>query len=118
MNFKTIKSFEDACKRMGIDHAQWLKDNNHLPVDELGYKKLKIITEALNGKVMDYKDTKVWKYYPWFTAVGSGVGFSFFDYDFGYSCSAVGARLCFDSAEKATYAGKQFLQEYNEYING
>lgn len=88
---------------------------------ELAYKELCAIALALNqGKPMDYKDMNVNKYYPYFRAAGSGSGFSSHDCIFGCACdhSSVGARLCVNTAEKAQYMGKQFIEIYNRYING
>ncbi|MNY77977.1 hypothetical protein D3C86_2180520 [compost metagenome] len=48
--------------------------------------------------------------------VGSGAGFSFFDYAFDHSGSCVGSRLVFKSRELAEYAAKQFINEYKDFF--
>lgn len=116
---KVIKTFQDALDYNGETLEQFNKRTEHDAPNEKAYKKLKSIVLALNeGKPMDYTDTSVWKYYPWFYSVGSGVGFSCLSYDYDLSDSSVGARLCLRTSKLAIYAGQQFIQEYNEYING
>jgi hypothetical protein len=113
-DYRDIKTFEDACLAVGIE---WI-DPESLPDDVVAYMKLRIICQALNGgKWMDYSDTDETKYYPWFNASGSGVGFSFNVYFNDRSGSTVGSRLVFESREMAKYAGNQFLDIYNQYIN-
>lgn len=113
-----IKTFQDALDYNGETLDQFNARTANDSPDEVGYKKLKVIVQALNeGVVMNYNDVNEYKYYPWFYAAGSGSGFSFGDYGYVYSGSIVGARLCFKSKELAIYAGKQFTAEYNEFIN-
>lgn len=113
-DYRDIKTFEDACLTVGIE---WIEPES-LPDDVVAYMKLRIICQALNGgKWMDYSDTDEAKYYPWFNASGSGVGFSCNDCGSDVSGSHVGSRLVFASSEMAKYAGNQFLDIYNQYIN-
>lgn len=124
-SYKDIKTFEDALEYLGEDD-QFVKEYTtvhilFLPKDIRAYYKLRIIAKALNnGKVMDYNNSSEYKYYPWFNAKGTPSGFSSNDgYGYGYddSHSDVGSRLCYISSEIAVYAGKQFLEIYNAYIN-
>jgi len=118
-NHLKIKTFQDALDFNGETLEQFQKRTEHDSPDEIGYKKCKAIVLALNeGEAQDYSDAKVWKYFPWFRSVGSGVGFSCVVFDCDLSASYVGARLLLKTSELATYAGKQFTQEYNEMING
>ena len=113
-DYRDIATFEDACSAVGIE---W-KEPEQLPTDVVAYMKLRIIAKALNGgDWMNYKDTNEYKYYPWFNASGSAPGFSFDDFGYVNSVSCVGSRLVFKSEEIAKYAGKQFLEIYNQYIN-
>ena len=117
-HFTDIKTFEYACAFEGIDPVEWLEERKSLATDERAYGKLRIIVKAINGGIaMDYKDTSVYKRYPWFNAVGSGAGFSFNADDYGRSYSGVGSRLCFTTADRVKYAATQFIEIYNEYIN-
>ena len=78
--------------------------------------KIQIIAKALNeGWYPNWNDTNEYKYYPWFKA-SPGVGFSFSDYDFALTRSTVGSRLCFKSRDLAEYAGKQFIDIYNQFL--
>lgn len=99
-----IKTFEDACEEIGVD-----KNIDH-PFD-----KMVIIIKALNeGWAPDWNDGSQPKYVPYFK--WDGKGFSYDDYDYWYSDTFVGSRLCFKSSEIAIYAGKQFEAEYNEFL--
>jgi hypothetical protein len=78
---KLIKTFADACEYLNIDADEFELENGDLPADEFAYKQLKIIVKALNGgEGQNYKNTSVYKYYPYFYAAGSGSGFSFCGY--------------------------------------
>ena len=116
--YKEIKKVEDAFRFLGLDYKAWQKEHKHLPDDVQAYMKLTYIAKAINGgKWMDYSDTSVNKYYPYFYASGSGSGFSYNGCGYVRSRSSVGSRLCFETSEKAIYAGQQFLDIYNQYIN-
>ena len=93
-----IKTFEDACKKLGIT-PKALPDVKTLPKQHIkaivAHYKLVIIAEALNdGWKPNWKDSSEWKYYPWFD-MSSGSGLSCGDYDLLSSASTVGSRLCF-----------------------
>lgn len=92
-NFEDIKTFEDACKKSGIDpHSIGLYGDTP---DELAYKKLKVITRAINGDwVLDWNNTNQRKWFPWFN-LSSGFGFDSSYYGYSNSHSTVGSRLCF-----------------------
>ncbi len=114
-----IKTLQDALDYNGESMEDFNARTEHDSDDEKAYKELKVIALALNeGKPIDYKDASIYKYYPWFYAVGSGSGFSFDEYAFDYSSSCVGALLCVNTSEKATYMGKEFIEIFNRYING
>ena len=113
-DYRDIATFEDACE---ATKTEW-NEPNDLPTDVVAYMKLRIIAKALNGgEWMDYKDTDEVKNYPWFNSVGSSSGFSYHGCGCDYSHSVVGSRLTFKTADMAKYAGTQFLDIYNQYIN-
>lgn len=117
-HYTDIKTFDDACACVGIDPKAFHESRKNLSADTYAYEQLKVISKALNGgSHMDYTDTDVYKYFPWFNAVGSSVGFSFDGYDYDGAHSGVGSRLTYKSREIAEYAGKKFLDIYNTYIN-
>ena len=118
-DYTTIKSFEDACKALGIEPN--LPEVSNLPEDmqkpTVAAYKLMIIYKAINnGWKPDWSNSDEYKYFPWFRVLSSGFGFvvSFCDYDF--TDTTVGSRLCTDSSEKALYIARQFEQEYKDYF--
>ncbi len=109
-----IKTFEDACAVYGI-LPQSVFSLSDTP-DEIAYKKLKIITRALNEDwVANWTDNKERKYYPYFEFV-PGVGFRFFVYDFWIPCTIVGSRLCYKNWELAKYSAEQFRELWNDFL--
>lgn len=117
-HYTDIKTFDDACACVGIDPKSFHESRKNLSDDTYAYEQLKVISKALNGGThMDYTDTDVYKYYPYFKAVGSSVGFSSYDFRCDLTISVVGSRLTYKTSDIAEYAGKQFLDIYNKYIN-
>lgn len=117
---ETIKSFEDACNKVGIDPAA-LPNVSMLPEQMqnalVAQYKLWVIAKALNdGWEPDWTNDDEYKYYPWFYMQdgSSGLGFSDPGFDDDYAGTAVGSRLCFKSSELARYAGKTFLELYRQ----
>ena len=114
-----IKTYEDACKELGIvpvDESALLAGG--FTKDEIAYRKIKTIAEALNeGWKPNWNDENQKKWIPWFYP-NSSSGFVFLTTYFGYSSAGAGygLRLCFKSDELATYAGKQFVELYKEFI--
>ena len=117
-----IKSFEDACEDQGLDAEVILPyDADTTDADEINenaYVMLKTIIKSLNeGWTPDYSNANQYKYYPWFKSIGSGLGLSFYVNVHDISDSNVGSRLVFKTSELATYAGKQFINIYNQFNN-
>jgi hypothetical protein len=118
-----IKSFEGACKVVGI--STQLPEVNALP--EKHQKAIKahymliIIAQALNeGWQPNWNDHNQYKYYPWFwmgdNGASPGVGFSYDGCGGDGTHSSVGSRLCYKSRELAKYAGTQFEALYKDYM--
>lgn len=117
-DYKDIKTVEDAFSFLGINYTEWLEKHKELPSDVLAYMQLTHISKAINGgEWMTYENTNEYKYYPWFYAKGSPSGFSFGVCGYVRGNSSVGSRLTFKTREMAIYAGKQFIEIYNQYIN-
>jgi len=115
-NYKNIKSFEDACKHLGIEPV--LPDVSSLPEDMrkpvIANYKLLIVYKAINnGWKPDWTNSNQHKFYPWFS-LSSGSGLSVHVFVYAYSVSDVGSRLCTDSSEKAMYIGEMFENEYTD----
>lgn len=106
-----VKSFEDACKILGIDEENVLTQYDTL--DEQAYKKLKVIVKALNeGWTPDWDNSNQNKYWPWFDMRGSGL--AFFRAVYVYAISSVGSRLCLRSRELVEHAVKHFMNLYED----
>jgi len=114
IDFRDIKTFPDACKALDINTDAVCNDTD--TEDEVAYKKLKVIVQAINqGWEPDFNDTNQRKWFPWFR-LSSGFGFAVSHYYCASSAASVGSRLCFESEEKASYAGKQFAAIYKEFL--
>ena len=110
-----VKTFKDACDVLGIDSND--EAFSYGESDEIAYAKLKVITKALNqGWVPDWNNDKQLKWYPWFYM--NNPGFRFYVSVYASACASTGSgsRLRFASEELATYAGKQFLDLYRDYM--
>jgi hypothetical protein len=115
-DFRTIKSFEDACIKEGIQ-TDLLDVHGEFEKPMMAYYKLLIIYKAINnGWRPDWNDMNQYKYYPWFRVLSSGFGFSFSDCHYDYTATSVGSRLCTDTSEKALYIAKQFEEEYKNFL--
>ena len=113
-DFETIRTFEDACAKIGVDPSSVIKEDD--ASDEIAYKKLKVITRAINnGWTPDWNNTNQQKWYPWFK-LSSGFGFRVSCCDYVFADTGSGSRLCFESKEMSTYAGTQFIDIYEQFI--
>ena len=114
-DFKTIKTFEDACKKLGIDPVEFEQKYSNLKKCDLAFGKLQIIYEAINdGWIPDYSNNE-YKHYPYFRW-NEISGFSFYFSDFYRSLSFVGSLLSTNSEEKSEYIGEQFIDIYNDFL--
>jgi len=119
-DYKTIKTFEDACKKLGIDPSKLPDVSNLLeevakPI--IAYYKLLIIYKAINnGWMPNWDNSNQLKYYPWYWVLSSGFGFSHSTYGFTLASPVVGSRLCTDISDKALHIAKQFEAEYRDYL--
>lgn len=113
-----IKTFDDVLSELGIIARDFYQQADGLAKDEVAYRKVKLIVQALNeGWEPDWSDSNQAKYYPWFNMPSSsGSGFSFDGYVLWSAASSVGSRLCFKSRALCIYAAKQFEDIYNEFL--
>jgi hypothetical protein len=113
-----IKSFEDACKELGISQKVFNESIEYDAPDEIAYKKMKLITIALNeGWQPNWDDSNERKWRPWFYLNSPGFRFDGSGCGDTFSRSAGGSRLCFKSEELCNYAAKQFLDIYKDLFN-
>lgn len=118
-DYKTIKTFEDACMRVGIDPIVPEIKAVHIEAIKamIAYYKLVIIYLAINnGWKPDWSNWNQYKYFPWFQVLSSGFGFVDSLFVFDGSNSYVGSRLCTDTSEKANYIAGQFKDLYKDYL--
>lgn len=141
---KRIKTFEDACREIGIDAEAWNRDKISLGLepDVLAFLKLRIIVKALNeGWEPQFTEDEC-RYYPWFilytreeynkldeeeksrvvcrsssyaNAFG-GVSYAYASDDSSYSNANIGVRLAFKTSELAAYCGRQFLDIWADFV--
>ena len=120
MDYKKIKTFEDACTAKGISAT--LPDVSAFPEKHrkaiLAFFMLTIVVEALNdGWEPNWNDEYEYKYYPWFdmrSAAGSGFSASLCG-RVG-TITTVGSRLCFKTREHAQHTAKHFEALYKDYL--
>jgi hypothetical protein len=122
-NYKTIKTFEDACIKTNVD-IPCLQDvskiSDRFKKHIISAYKLMIIYEAINNHwVPDWNNKKQYKYYPTFViAMRPSYKIILRSY-FRYTCTFIGESepyLCTDSWEKALYIANQFKNIYEEYL--
>lgn len=143
-DYKTIRSYEDACKALGENVDEETLKKAGVPKHIIAQMKLELICKALwGGEVKVYPDPtgeRVY-WYPWFALYnqneidnmndkqrgcllsasayhGANAGFGSLNASYRSSNSAAysGFRLCLDTEEKAEYFGKQFLELWAEAI--
>lgn len=142
-NYKTIKSYEDACEALGVSPIQPEKMNVSKHIVAL--MKLETISKALWGKDFDPKpDPKGEKcfWYPYFALYtqdeieglneaqrgallsagawnGTNAGFGCLLTHIRSSLAPahIGFRLCQETEEKAQYFGTQFIELWAEYLS-
>ena len=139
-----IKTFEDACKELGIEADKWLQDRAELGFepDVIAYMKLRIICAALNEGWIPQFISGERRYYPWFWLyteqdiqdmdeeekidrhlIPTGdyrTGYAGFAFAHSYYApsntnASFGSRLCLKSAALAVYCGKQFIDIWADF---
>lgn len=117
---KRVKTYADACAVLGIEPInEEVFTKLGFTKDEIAYRKLKTVVEALNeGWRPDWSDSSDYKYWNWFVYNPSYAGFGYANthYAPSNSLTSVGSRLCFKTRELATYAGRQFEDLYNDFF--
>ena len=139
-----IKTFEDACREIGIDAEAWNRDKISLGLepDVLAFLKLRIIVKALNEGWEPRFTEDECRYYPWFilytgeeynkldeeeksrvvyrshnyaNALG-GVSYAGASNVSSYASASIGVRLAFKTSELAAYCGRQFLDIWADFV--
>lgn len=143
-DYKTIKTYEDACTALGEKVDEVTLTNAGVPKHIIALMKLELVCKALwGGEVKVYPDPNGNRtyYYPWFalytkdevermdseergvllsarasSGASAGWGFAVTSFRSSYSYARGGFRLCLDTYEKARYFGTQFLELWTEYL--
>ena len=141
-DYKSIKTYEDACEALGEEPVGDLGD--HVDKHIIALIKLETISRALWGKDWQPKpdpDGSKYFYYPWFALYtqsemdsmneedrgallgarahyGAYAGFGCLKaaYRSSDSYAALGFRLCQETEEKAKYFGIQFKEIWADYL--
>lgn len=116
-----IKTWEDVCEELGIDDSvlPYKNPKGKQQISTNAFVKIQYISQVLNeGWEPNFKNTNEYKYYPWFEYRSFSPGG---DFGFGYSfaCSVrgfMGSGFYYKTKELSDYAGKQFLEIYQEYL--
>lgn len=106
-----IKTFEDACAETGRNPMDYRFTEGE--VDEVAYRKYKVVCEALNGGWKpEWKNRNQAKWYPWMEYDEAIAGFRFGDSICANAASSAGGgsrlRLCSEAVAK--HAGTQFAE--------
>lgn len=139
-----VKTFDDACKELNIDAAEWLQDREclGLEADVIAYLKLRIICAALNKGWQPKFTEDEWRYYPWFYLYTQqdlddmdddekqerhmidtgdyeteycGFGFAYSYYAPSLANALFSSLLCLKNSELASYCGKQFISIWADF---
>lgn len=117
---KRVKTYADACAVLGIEPVnEDVLTKLGFTKDEIAYRKLKTIAEALNeGWRPNWDDSDEYKYWPWFVYNPAYAGFAnaHANYAASDSYAYFGSRLCYKTRELAAYAGRTFEGLYNDYL--
>lgn len=141
-DYKSIKTYEDACEALGEEPVGDLGD--HVDKHIIALIKLETISRALWGKDWQPKpdpDGSKYFYYPWFAlytqsemdsmseedrgallgayayyGADAGVGYLLAAYRSSSSDARIGFRLCQETEEKAKYFGVQFKEIWADYL--
>lgn len=120
MNYKGIKSYEDACKVLGV---QPISENAvaAFPAEDrksmLAYHKLTIIARAINGGWKpDWNNRSQYKYYPVFYYENAGLSSAAVTHSAAsYTIACFGSRLCFQTEAMSDYAAATFADLYTDF---
>ena len=113
-----VESFEDAFDLYEGDMEGKLFLLNYSEDDKnilasVAFLKLSIIIEVLNeGWTPNWDKDNEYKYYPYFDTRNNTPVFASFNY--WYSGSDAGSRLCLKTSALAEYCGKQFIDLYKD----
>lgn len=113
---KTWKDVLTVLKLKEADVIPFPKPKNKKQRSLNAFSKIQEITRALNQDwTPDFNNSNQAKYYPYFEKTNDG-GWVFNFYVYYDRIASLGSGCFLKSSELATYAGKQFLDIYKEYL--
>lgn len=136
-----VKTFEDACREVGIDPTQYISKYDGESADVIAYMKLRVICKALNEGWTPRFAKGEYRYFPYFRICSGediirmseeeksrvafrsvyvayaygGVSAAYADYDSASVDAYIGSRLAFKTRELAKYAGEQFIDLWADF---
>ena len=120
MDYKKIKSYEAACKALGLKPISDEVFNAFQKEDRktmAAYHKLAVITRAINeGWQPDWSNREERKYEPFMYTNSAGLASAATSHAPSYALASVGSRLCFRDYERATFAVATFGELYKDYF--
>ena len=121
MNYSEIKSYEDACKALGLKPISDKVFNAFQKEDRktmAAYHKLAVITRAINeGWQPDWSNKSQQKYEPYIYTNPAGLSCAYSIYGPALSRTSIGSRLCFRDYVRAEFAAKTFGDTlYKDYF--
>lgn len=120
MDYKKIKSYEAACKALGLKPISDEVFNAFQKEDRktmAAYHKLAVITRAINeGWQPDWSNHGERKYEPYMYTNSAGLASAVTGCSPSYTLTSFGSRLCFRDYERATFAVKTFGELYKDYF--
>lgn len=120
MDYKKIKSYEAACKALGLKPISDEVFNAFQKEDRktmAAYHKLAVITRAINeGWQPDWSNHDERKYEPYMYTNNAGLACANANNATSDAYSDIGSRLCFRDNERVTFAVKTFGELYKDYF--
>lgn len=120
MDYKKIKSYEAACKALGLKPISDEVFNAFQKEDRKtmeAYHKLAVITRAINeGWQPDWSNREERKYEPYMYTNSAGLASAHTLHTPSDTYTYLGSRLCFRDYERATLAVKTFGELYKDYF--
>ena len=121
-DYSKMETFDEFYEAASEDIRKEYDGDQVISKDAIAYKKLRLIAAVINtdmetGKrwIANWNDGNEKKWFPWFV-LSSGCGFGNSGYDYDYTGTRVGSRLCFKSKELSDYVGNQFLGLYKDFL--
>lgn len=120
MDYKKIKSYEAACKALGLKPISDEVFNAFQKEDRktmAAYHKLAVITRAINeGWQPDWSNSNEGKYEPYMYTNNAGLASALSRSAPSLTHTSVGSRLCFRDYKRATFAVETFGELYKDYF--